>query len=173
VSQLIVTAVGPDRPGLVGELSTRIYEAGGNILDSRMANLQGQFALILLLEASPDSIETLSGTLPGVGQTMGLSISVARQTEPVRKSAGVPYVLKTYSLDQPGILARISNVLRDKQVNIEDLTARQESAPFAGNELFTLQMTVTVPPTLPVRELRAQLEQVCAQLNCDFDLEPA
>ena len=171
--QLIVTAVGPDRPGLVGDLTSKLYEAGANIVDSRMANLQGQFALILLLDAPPDTAATLSGMLPALGQALGLSVVVSPQARPAKKVAGVPYRLKTYSLDQPGILARISAVLRERGVNIEDLAARQESAAFAGSELFTIEMTITVLPARSMRERRADLEKVCAALNCDVDLEPA
>jgi glycine cleavage system regulatory protein len=33
-------------------------------------------------------------------------------------------------------------------------------------------MHVTIPPTVQLRALRADLEAVCNQLNCDVDLEP-
>ena len=45
----ILTALGTDRPGLVDEVSQFIFEHGGNIEDSRMVNLRGQFAIMLLL----------------------------------------------------------------------------------------------------------------------------
>jgi glycine cleavage system transcriptional repressor len=38
--QMIITAVGPDRPGIVGELTGELHSAGANILDSRMVNLR-------------------------------------------------------------------------------------------------------------------------------------
>ena len=41
----ILTAIGADRPGLVDEVSQFIFERGGNIEDSRMVNLRGQFAI--------------------------------------------------------------------------------------------------------------------------------
>src|SRR3954452_21329891 len=50
VGQWIITAVGPDRPGLVGDLTGHLHAAGANLLDSRMVNLRGQFALVLLME---------------------------------------------------------------------------------------------------------------------------
>ena len=43
-ASLIVTIVGPDRPGLVNLISDRVTALGGNWLESRMANLAGQFA---------------------------------------------------------------------------------------------------------------------------------
>jgi glycine cleavage system transcriptional repressor len=85
----------------------------------------------------------------------------------------VPYRLKTYSSDQPGIVHRVTDLLRAHGVNIEDLTTRQESAAFAGTPLFTMELLLTVPPTLAVRKLRTELEAMCDQINCDMDLEPA
>ncbi|MGD0769134.1 MAG: ACT domain-containing protein [Tepidisphaeraceae bacterium] len=52
MSQLIITAVGPDRPGIVGELTAHLHAGGANILDSRMVNLRGEFAMLILLEAA-------------------------------------------------------------------------------------------------------------------------
>ena len=75
-------------------------------------------------------------------------------------------------MDQPGIVARLTAVLQKLGVNIEDLSARQESAPFAGSPLFQTEMRLTVPPTVNLGQLRAQLEQVGNELNCDIDLDP-
>jgi glycine cleavage system transcriptional repressor len=76
-------------------------------------------------------------------------------------------------MDQPGIVARISQVLREFGVNIEELSARQESAPFDGSPLFLTEMRLTVPATVSLGKLRSDLEGVGASLNCDIDLDPA
>src|SRR5437763_1554408 len=66
--QLIITAVGPDRPGIVGELSAHLHAAGANLLDSRMVNLRGEFAMMILLELSTDAAAAkLAHDLPAVG----------------------------------------------------------------------------------------------------------
>ena len=65
MSQLIITAVGPDRPGIVGELTGHLHSAGGNILDSRMVNLRGQFAIVLLIELGEDITQVQPGQTVG------------------------------------------------------------------------------------------------------------
>jgi glycine cleavage system transcriptional repressor len=175
MAQLIITAVGPDRPGIVGELTAHLHEHGGaNLLDSRMVNLRGQFAMLILFETTEDHAAALARDLPAVGRGMGLNLSVTPQGAIAARSAeGLRFKLKTYSLDQPGIVARLTSVLRQHGVNIEELSAWQESAAFAGSPLFLTEMRLTVPPTVPVRQLRTDLESLCSQLNCDVDLEPA
>ena len=173
MGQLIVTAVGADRPGLVGELTGHLHAAGANILDSRMVNLRGRFAVIVLMEA-PDA-EAVKQTLPAAAKKIGLTLTVAEQSAEATPvvSKGMPFKLKTYSLDQPGLVHKVSEVLRGHGVNIEDLRAHQESAPFAGDPLFIMEMRLTVPANVGVRKLRGDLEAACEKLNADLDLEPA
>jgi len=173
MAQLIISAVGPDRPGIVGELTGHLHACSANILDSRMVNLRGEFALMILLEASDDAAEKLSRELQPLARNMGLNLFVNTQAAAAQTVEGLHYRLKTYSMDQPGIVARLTNLLRQHGVNIEELVGRQESAAFAGSALFMTEMRLTVPPKVAVRKLRTDLEALCNELNCDVDLEPA
>ena len=177
MAQLIISALGPDRPGIVGELTAHLHAAGGNLLDSRMVNLRGEFAVMILLECADDAARKLATDLPSVGAKMNLKLTVTPQesSDPRAGSpprGGIPYRLKTYSMDQPGIVARLTGVLRSLGVNIEELTARQESAPFAGTPLFLTEMLITVPPGVALAKVRAELEAAGNELNCDVDLDP-
>jgi glycine cleavage system transcriptional repressor len=172
MSQLIITAVGPDRPGIVGELTAHLHGGGGNILDSRMVNLRGEFAMLILVKAGDAAAERIRRELPGVGEKMGLRLVVS-ELHGAPRVRGLPFRLKTYSMDQPGIVAKLTQALRQHGVNIEELSARQESAPFDGSPLFLTEMRLTVPATVPLNKLRAELESVGAALNCDIDLDPA
>jgi glycine cleavage system transcriptional repressor len=173
MAQLIITAVGPDHPGIVGELTEQLHAGGGNILDSRMVNLRGEFAMLILLEADEQAAEKLRRELPELGRRMELRLSVSDQRGKAGAVTGLAFRLKTYSMDQPGIVARLTAVLRAHGVNIEELLARQESAPFAGSPLFLTEMRLTVPATVMLNKLRTELERVGGELNCDVDLEPS
>ena len=173
MAQLIITAVGPDRPGIVGELTGHLHSAGANLLDSRMVNLRGQFAIVLLIDIAEDAAPKMDQDLPIFGKQIGLTLSVARQTTAPKHVEGLSYRLKTYSSDQPGIVARLTNLLRTHGVNIEELSAWQESAAFAGTAIFMTEMHLTIPTQVALRKLRSELEALCNELNCDVDLEPA
>lgn len=128
--------------------------------------------MLILVEAGDAQADALRKSLPAVGQTMGLRLAVSELHASAR-AKGVPFRLKTYSMDQPGIIARITQSLRQFGVNIEDLSARQESAPFDGSPLFLTEMRLTVPASVSLGKLRAELESAGAALNCDIDLDPA
>ncbi len=171
MQQLIVTAIGSDRPGIVEQFTGHLLSGGANILDSRMVNLRGQFALIVVFEA--EDAAGLRQSLPALAVKMRLKSVLADVRGPAQALPGIPYKLKTYSMDQPGIVHRVSEILRTYGANIEDLSTRQESAPFMGTALFLMEMRLTVPPQAPIRELRSKLQALCDSLNCDLDFEPA
>src|SRR4051812_2975432 len=122
--QLVVTAVGPDRPGLVGEFTGQVFNAGANLADSRMVNLKGQFALLALVEGSLDVLGKVRTQLPAAATRMGLTLSFAEHAPPSSPVTGLPFRLKTYSLDQPGIVHRVTAMLQQHGINIEDLQTR-------------------------------------------------
>ena len=61
----VLTAIGDDRPGLVAEVTRYLLERGGNLEDSRMVNLHGQFAMMMLV-TGPD--EVIDRILDGISQ---------------------------------------------------------------------------------------------------------
>jgi glycine cleavage system transcriptional repressor len=174
MSQLILTAVGPDRPGLVADLTRHVHESGASLADSRMVNLRGHFALLALVEGEAGALERFRSALSSGSDQLGLKIDLQDAAGSGSTPQGsVPYRLKSYSMDQPGIVARISSVLQAHGVNVEELETRTESAPFAGTPLFLLEAVVSVPKGTAVRKLRDDLLALGDTIGCDVDLDPA
>ena len=174
MAQIILTAVGADRPGLVADLTKHVHEAAASLADSRMVNLRGHFALLAMIEGDDEQIAAVRRTLEADAKAMGLRLEIESVTGAGPRAPGmVPYRLKTYSVDQPGIVARITDVLRKHEVNVEELETRVESAPFAGTPLFLLEAVVTLPKGASVRKLRDDLSALGDTMGCDVDLDPA
>ncbi len=173
MAQVILSAIGRDRPGLVGDFTKFMLDRGISIADARMLNMQGQFAMIVLGTGDDGAIARVHEELPGHAQTLGLAIGWAPEAADWRPTKGMPFRLRVYSLDQPGIVHRVSSLLQKHGVNIEELESSVESAPFMGAPLFTVEMHITVPAGVPLRTLRHELDATCTELNCDVDLEPA
>ncbi len=170
--ELVVTAVGPDRPGIASEVAGHVHAAGANLADSRMVNLRGQFALIALVEGDSGVLDAVRARLREAAPKMGMTIelSAAPKTSP---REGVPFKLKTYSMDQPGIVHKITSYLHEQGVNVEELETHLESAPFMGTPVFTMEIVMLVPKSASVKALRRALEELGDTLNCDVDLDPA
>ncbi len=173
--ELVITAIGPDRPGIASEFSGEVHAAGANLADTRMVNLRGQFALIALVEGTAPVLDEVKKRLAEAAPRIGLSLEF---TTPAAKGSnakreGVPFRLKTYSMDQPGIVHRLTSYLREQNVNVEELVTRLESAPFMGTPVFTMDILMLVPMNVSVKTLRKALEQLGDELNCDVDIDPA
>jgi glycine cleavage system transcriptional repressor len=172
MAQLIVTAVGPDRPGLVADITRHVFEVGASLADSRMVNLRGHFALLALIEGTSEALASLRRKLESDGAGMGLRLEMYEAAvSPSRAPGGVPYRLKVYSNDQPGIAARVTALLRQHSVNVEELETRIDSAPFAGTPLFVLEGVVTLPQGTSARKMRGELEALGEKIGCDIDLD--
>lgn len=172
--QLVITAVGPDRKGLVGEFTGHVHRAGANLADSRMVNLEGQFALLALVEGDAAALERLK-TEMREASSMGLAITFTDHSGPStgEKEPGIPFRLKTYSMDQPGIVHRVTKYLVEHGINIEELETKLDSAPFTGTSVFTMEILMSVPKSASVKELRKGLQELGDSINCDIDLDPA
>lgn len=53
----LLSAQGPNRAGLVSEISGLLHQAQVNIMDSSMTTLRGEFVMMLLLEI-PEALKT-------------------------------------------------------------------------------------------------------------------
>lgn len=173
--ELVITAVGPDKPGLIGKLTAPLYELSANVADSRMVNLRGQFALILLAEIPDGSAELVRTRLSAVAEALGLTLSFRGSERPLDRSTsavGLPYRINTYAMDQPGLVHRITDLLQRHGINVEELTTRSQPRPETGAPLFSMELTVTVPASVSIRTVRGELEHLCDELNCDLELSP-
>jgi len=165
MTSLILTVVGPDRPGLVHALSEAVAAGGGSWLESRMARLAGQFAGIVLLEAP----ESLLGELHAL-ESQGLRIVVQTGVAgAVAAAAAKPRLaLEVVGNDRPGIVRDIAQILAECEVNIEELSTGVASASFSGEPLFRLTALVRAPGAAAVEAVRAALERLGNELMVDI-----
>jgi len=171
----ILTAVGTDRPGLVDEVSRFIFDRAGNIEDSRMVNLRGQFAMMVLVAGTEEMMDRLRSDLGQMAQSSRLHVELRPAQEPqaARIGAAMPYRLVATAIDQPGLVHRVSHALREMQINIENLDTHLTPAPYTGSPLFEMELILAVPRGAPISQLRQRLGAVCDEMNIDWELRPA
>ena len=75
--------------------------------------------------------------------------------------------------DRPGIVRRISQVLAQQQVNVEELVTHCESAPMSGEKMFHAAAMVHLPESCTLGQLRHALELIAADLMVDVAVMPA
>jgi len=167
MASLILTVVGPDRPGLVNAISAAVAARGGSWLESRMARLGGQFAGIVAVEAPADLIADLHAL-----ESQGLRI-VAQQTSAPPPPMGERLTLEVVGNDRPGIVRDVTAVLAACGVNIEELTTDVASGSFSGEALFKAIAILRAPNAGAIESARAGLERLGNDLMVDFQADTA
>jgi len=74
---LVIIAVGPDRSGLIAEITSVIADFGYNIEDMDQVVMHGVFILSLLVNISPavDSLDRLRKKLEHICHELGLEVT--------------------------------------------------------------------------------------------------
>ena len=167
----VVTAVGRDRSGLVERVSTVIHELGGNLEDSRMAILGGEFALVLLYSALEPQTSRIETELCQLESTLGLTVSVRNTAPPSEQVHFQSYQLRVNGFDRSGIVAHVSAVLSRHEVNVAALDSNVRFAPLSGTPLFQLRARLQVPSSVGLSRLREALSELCDQESLDYQLD--
>lgn len=168
---LVITALGNDKPGIVNELSKAILDNGGNITESRMMALSGEFAMMLLVTGEQDCITDVNSKLKGIGKTLGLTITAKETTLQESEQKRLPYQVTVVSMDHPGIVHDISDFLSSRNLNIEEVETKTYPAAHTGTPMFSLDISISVPADSSVRALRDEFLLFCDDLNLDASIE--
>lgn len=170
-TQLLVTLVGEDKPGIVARVTELFVANGANLEESRMAILGGEFAAIMLVVIDEAKIEQLRGSLNKLSAE-GIT-TTCKQTRAAQANAGHSSVtLSLRGADHEGIVHSVASYLREKHINIESLETGVTNAPIAGTPLFSMFATLQVPSSLTLEDLRSKLNEIAKRESVDIKLEP-
>ena len=167
---LILTAIGPDRVGLVEKLSEFISRHDCNIEDSKMAAFCGEFAVIILITGDGSQLAKIARDYREIESETGLTIAVKAASARKPTEAFIPCKLTAACMDHPGIVHRISGVLSQLGVNIESMETKTYSAPMSGTPLFQLEAELAVPVRTNINQLRERLADVQRDENIDIEI---
>ncbi len=168
----VLTAVGPDKPGLVNAISMFILDHHCKIEDSRMGVLGGEFAMLILVSgAEPDIAKVVEG-VEAVGDDIGLTIGarLTKAPEEIASESRV-YRLTAFSMDHPGIVQQVARYLSERQVNVRSLETRKHNAPVSGQPLYALNAVIAVPTAVRIGELRRGLEEIGDREDIDIEFK--
>jgi glycine cleavage system transcriptional repressor len=170
-NSLVISALGKDKSGIVNQLTKTILDQGGNLSESRMTVLGGEFAMMLLVTGSQESIENIISKLEETGEKLNLTL-IAKETQTQKPDQKrLPYLVSVVSMDHPGIVHNISDFLSSRELNIEEIETTTYPAAHTGTPMFSLEMTISVPADSSVKKLRDEFITFCDDLNLDATLE--
>ena len=169
---LVITALGGDRPGLVADLTEAITQQQCSICESRMSLLGGEFAIIMLIEGQWNNIAKLEQTLPGLQESLNLTLQIKHTEQRSNKADAIPYSVEVLAQDNPGIVHKVTDFFCNRKINIHDLQTDSFNAAHTGTKMFALTMTIEIPTSMHIPDLREDFLEFSDELNLDSIIEP-
>jgi glycine cleavage system regulatory protein len=169
MTSLVLTVIGPDKPGLVEILSQTIARHNGNWLESGMSRLGGKFAGILIVSVPTGDAQALEQALAAL-QGQGLKVMTERSDEATSSTELTPIQLDLVGHDKPGIVREIAQALAARHINVERLDTELTSGSMSAEQLFKAQASLMAPQDLDLDELQQALEAIASDLMVDITL---
>jgi len=171
-TQLAVTVMGPDRPGIVSLLSDRAHRFGANWAASRMANIAGEFAGMVHFEVPRENTEALTAALRDL-QSTGLKVAIA-QGDGNGSAAGQRGVeLELVGDDRVGIVSKLTHLLAERGISIERIQTEIVRGQESAKPTFKVAAHLLVPKALSTASLRQELELLANEMMLDIALGEA
>jgi glycine cleavage system transcriptional repressor len=173
VRHAVLTIAGKDRPGILDEISQYLFERGGNIQDSRLVSLGGQFSMLFHVSGSSEAIAKIEQDLPALAKQNAChaELDPVESVEASRNS--FPYHFTATGKDQAGVVHRISHLMRVLNVNIEDLHVHVNNADDPELARFRVDLELAIPRTIPIMMLRDYFNHLCAEMQMEWSLREA
>ncbi|MEX2658480.1 MAG: ACT domain-containing protein [Acidimicrobiales bacterium] len=170
--RVVVTAFGPDRPGIVATVTGVLVRNGANLADTAMTNLAGQFAMVLVVDVSAEgTADALERTLAEETAAIGLTVAVRPLTEegddpPVVGDVGTSWAVSVHGADQPGIVHRVTTALAERHANVVDLTTRTIGTP--EEPVYVMLLDIVLPEGADVSALQEELAGLADDLRVEI-----
>lgn len=164
----VLTLTGPDKVGIVEDVSRELLGVGANVEASRMARLGGEFAMLVLLSLPAESLDGLAEVLAGLrSRGYKVTTSVTSPVDAPPNPDWLSYRIDVEGADHEGIVHEIAAGLAKKGITIESADTTTQLAPHSGSPLFCMSAVVAVAPGLDESEWIASLQEAALLANVD------
>jgi len=168
-TQLILTVICDDKPGVVEQLAQTISLHQGNWLESRMAHLAGKFAGILQVAVADQHQAQLRKALQDLDK-QGFKIIIENALVTTKADCR-EFSFTVVGGDRPGIVLEIAQAFAGRHINMGELETACSSMPWSGEPLFEASGIIEVPKTVNLNDLYDELDKIADELAIDIRLE--
>jgi len=168
----VLSASGTDRVGLADDLTVAFAKRDIDMKESRMATLGGKFAILAMLSGENEKITALRNELSNIGEDLRIELQLDPMDPPKAPRTRNSYTIESSSLDSPGFVQAVTALLKDHDVNIEDLETDASTAPWTGGIQFRMRAHVDIPSTVSMTDLKRRLRRLERERDLEIALRP-
>jgi glycine cleavage system transcriptional repressor len=165
----VLTLSGPDRVGIVDEVTGLLLDGGSNVETSRMARLGGEFAVLMLVSMSTEAFAGLEhGLARLIAQGYKVTTTRSDRTYAEAHPGWKHQQIEVEGADHEGIIHEVARYLARLGINIESMDSETAPAPHTGVPIFTMTAHVAVPPEAAGQAWEAGLQDIAGLLNLEI-----
>jgi len=165
---IILSVIGPDRPGIVSNISKIVKSHSGNIDKSRMVRLGNFFTIMVLITINQDELANLTKEL---NNDSDYEVSINDLGDYTNKQNNNDiYTIHLDAVDNEGLVYKITNELAELNINIEELETNKTNAPMSGLALFSLIAKIS-QPELNYEILKEKMAILASELDVNITLK--
>ena len=177
MNQTILTVLGKDRPGIIATVTGCLFKAGCNLEDISMTILEGEFAMICIIEPNKNKLTYMKNLFEGLAKRNALTFfwkdlkSKKKLTRGEKHKRGSEtYVISVFGKDRLGIVYQVSQILARNHLNITDLNCK-----ILGKDqksLYMMVLEVDIPKSFSLKKLHLALAKLSKSLGVDYRMNP-
>ncbi|GAA60605.1 glycine cleavage system transcriptional repressor [Pseudoalteromonas sp. BSi20652] len=164
--QIVLTAIGEDRPGIVSELTQLVSDCHCNIIDSRIAILGCEFTFIMLLSGDMSAISRIEHVLPTKAMELGLLTMMKRTASHTPSEFCAGYTLEYTGIDTPGTLSKVTRFFADNNISICSL--KSDTFDEQVDIKMRCEIEFNIPVDVDIDQFKISFESLSHTLNVDY-----
>ncbi len=168
-TQYVISVMAQDRVGIIADVTTTLQSLEGNLADMSQTVLRGYFTMILIASfpdrVTPQDIRTALRAAAGES-TFEVGVACPLGDLPTESPVVKDrlYVLTAVGPDRTGLVAAVSGYLREKGINIADLSTTVDRS------VYTMMMLVELPVGADVGRLKHGLQVAMEEVALSVEL---
>ena len=152
--EVAITVIGTEHTSILQSVTEVVLQFGGNVEESRMACLGGQFAMIMLVSLLEGEIDNLTKKLRELErQGFVIILKPGADKVPKRPKQYSVYELSVTGADHEEIIHHYADLLSRLGIPVVELDSRVTASPFTGAPLFSMRAAIQVPGETVLRDL--------------------
>ena len=173
MKKVVISVLGPDRPGIIAAVSKILFQQNCNIENISQTILQSEFSGIFIV-ALPNvrTADKLNKELIDALNPLNLHVylkSLDPQEEQYDYKKSEPFVITIKGPDRKGLVAGITEVIARYGVNVTHLQAVFKGGDDPLNNIMIYE--VDVPSDIDQQALQKDLRATAAALSLDLSIQ--
>jgi len=173
MNKVVISVLGPDRPGIIAAVSKMLVEKDGNIENVSQTILQSEFSGIFIVALPPQiSIDELANYLKEGLAPLNHHVFV-KPLEPGRvfftMEKSEAFVITTRGPDRKGLVAAITEIIARYGVNVTNLQAVFKGGDDPNNNIMIYE--VDVPAEIDQQGFYSDLRRKAEELSLQISIQ--